>query len=81
MSEPYETELTEVATPPCVYCNEVKYVTVDIDGLEKYRAGAFIQDAFPRMPADVREMLISGTCPDCWERHIKPLEDEEPEDW
>lgn len=81
MSEPYETELTEVATPPCSFCGLVKYVTVDIAGLEKYRAGAFIQDAFPRMPADVREMLISGTCPECWEKYIKPLDDEEPEDW
>jgi hypothetical protein len=29
------------------------------------------------MPADVREMLISGTCPDCWEKFIKPLDEED----
>jgi hypothetical protein len=73
----HEDELIEVQTPKCVYCGEQHYVTVDIEGWEKYKGGAFVQVAFPRMPADVREMLISGTCPDCWEKFIKPLDEED----
>jgi hypothetical protein len=73
----HEDNLVEIATKPCVYCLQQHYVTVDVEGLEKWQAGAFVQVAFPNMPADVREMLISGTCPDCWEKFIKPLDEED----
>ena len=31
-----------------------------------WKDGAFVQDAFPYLSAEVREMLISGICPSCW---------------
>jgi hypothetical protein len=77
VSEPYETEMVEYAAKPCPFCGQVAIVTVDVAGLEKFLAGARLSEAFPRMPMDVREMFISGCCPDCWERHIKPSEDED----
>jgi len=38
-----------------------------------------IQEAFPELSADDREMLISGTCPACWEKMF-PAEEEEEEE-
>jgi hypothetical protein len=32
-----------------------------------WRAGALVQDAFPEVPKEYREMFISGTCPKCWD--------------
>lgn len=29
--------------------------------------GELIQDVFPEYSADVREWLVSGTCPKCWD--------------
>lgn len=68
-------ETIEVKTQPCVFCGKTAIVVVDIEGWEKYQAGEFVQKAFPRMPADVREMFISGTHPACWEAHMKGEDD------
>jgi hypothetical protein len=40
---------------------------VDKAALNNWRAGVLIQRAFPNMTADQREMLITGTHPECWE--------------
>ena len=37
------------------------------DGVEAYRRGAHIQDAFPKADASLREMLMTGICDKCWE--------------
>ena len=40
-------------------------------------AGENIQIAFPDLTADQREILISGICPECWDKIFPPEEDEE----
>jgi len=77
VSEPYETEMVEVLAKRCPFCKQAAIVLVDVEGLEKLRAGARVSEAFPNMPMDVREMFISGTDPDCWDRYIKPSEEED----
>lgn len=60
----------------CRICStmvEVEGFTVE--GFQARKAGAMIQDAFPEMSASHREMLISNTCPKCWDEMW--LEDEE----
>lgn len=56
----------EIQTVPCLVCKKTSKVLVDYDGLKKYQEGALIQDAFPELSADVREMLMTGTHPECW---------------
>ena len=53
----------------CPVCGTINYVTVAKADLAKYEAddGMLIQDAFPYLSADEREMLISGICPKCWD--------------
>jgi hypothetical protein len=58
--------------PPCIWCGTVMEVDLPPDKLNLWRNGAYIQDAFPDMTADERELLLTGTCPGCW-----PEDDEE----
>lgn len=52
----------------CVHCGQVQIIMLSADGLAAYAQGALMQDAFPELSPSEREMLISGTCDDCWER-------------
>ena len=51
----------------CPICNRINEITVREADVLLWNAGALVQDAFPYLSADEREMLISGICPDCWE--------------
>jgi hypothetical protein len=50
----------------CMLCGKPSSVTVDDEGYQKYRKGAFVQDAFPHLSADEREIIISGSHPGCF---------------
>ena len=55
----------------CPICGCANFVSVnEIDYLD-WQDGELVQDAFPYLSADEREMLISGICPDCWENMFK----------
>lgn len=69
------TATIEIDTKPCFMCSKAGKVTVDLEGYELYNAGVLIQDAFPDLSDDVREMLITGTHPECWDAMF-PDEDE-----
>lgn len=51
----------------CPICNRTNEITVREADVPLWLAGTLVQDAFPYLSADEREMLISGICPDCWE--------------
>lgn len=44
-----------------VWANEEDYFDWSFDGV-------LVQNAFPYLSADEREMLISGICPECWKK-------------
>ena len=71
---------TEFATivltcKPCIVCGKRNEIEVLKEDYDRYRNGAFVQVAFPEMPAPQREMIISGTCPPCF-NILWPSEDE-----
>jgi len=41
-----------------------------------WESGVLIQEALPMLNAGQREMLISGTCDDCWTEMFGEPEDE-----
>lgn len=51
----------------CRMCGKVKVVKVPQAGYQKWMDGALIQDALPNVSADDRELMISKTCPSCFE--------------
>lgn len=55
-------------TKPCPECSEIHSVKVDMDQYAKWIRGELIQNCFPEMSADEREILKTGICPKCWER-------------
>ena len=44
-------------------------------GYEAYKNDALIQNAFPELPPEERELLISGICNDCWNEMFSDEED------
>ena len=54
----------------CPFCGETHFVQVKETDYWRYANGTMVQDAFPYLSADEREMLISGICPECWELTI-----------
>jgi hypothetical protein len=46
--------------------------------VERWREGELIQDVFPDMSVNDREMLITGTHPACWDK-LFPGEEEDDE--
>lgn len=50
----------------CPICGERHYVEVFEKDFIAWRNGTLIQDAFPYLSANERELLISGTCAECF---------------
>lgn len=65
-----------VTTKPCIMCGRTSELEVSEEGFIKWQGGAFIQHAFPDLTADEREMLITGTHPDCFDE-LAPPDDED----
>lgn len=57
-------------TPPCMVCGVETEMQLLAHSYAKWAAGVFVQDAFPSMSADEREMIITGTHPNCWDMII-----------
>lgn len=62
------TNTVTVTTRPCFHCGKAGEVEVLAEDLARYNSGALAQVAFPEMHRAVREQLISGTHPECWEQ-------------
>lgn len=56
-----------ITTRPCMICNKASVLEVEESELAARNAGAMVQDAFPTRDTDFRELVISGTHPECWD--------------
>lgn len=53
---------------PCIFCRSIIDVGITEDQYIAWKqSGAHVQDAFPDMSADNREILISGVCGKCFD--------------
>ena len=55
----------------CPFCGTTDTVEVPLEQWNRWKDGAMIQEAFPELDADKRELLKTGICAFCW-----PKEDE-----
>lgn len=61
----------------CPFCGKENEITVKVSDYLDWQSGeVLVQNAFPYLSADEREMLISGICPTCWEEMFGEEEDE-----
>ena len=52
----------------CPFCGRENEVEVNHMDYLDWQNGELVQDAFPYLSANEREMLISGCCPRCWSK-------------
>lgn len=57
--------IKKVACRSCGRAFDIRFESEDFDN---WRNGTLIQDAFPYLTADERELLKTQTCGLCWER-------------
>lgn len=60
--------LVKYTTRPCPWCHEVTHLEVDPDKLSLWRSGIPIQRVWPEQDADWRELMITGTHAECWNK-------------
>jgi hypothetical protein len=68
-------DTVKVATARCVHCGRPGEVTMPKEAYKKWKAGAFVQQAWPEGSAGEREQLINGTHPKCFDEMFPPEED------
>lgn len=56
-----------VLTPECHICGEHQILKVKKSDYFRWNSGELIQNCFPYLTADQREVLISGFCGKCFE--------------
>ena len=57
----------KILSPNCMLCSERSTIEVDRKAYTAWQNGAMAQDAFPTWTADQRELLMTGTHPECWD--------------
>ena len=55
-------------TVTCKKCKSSISIPLKLEDVEKYREGALIQDAFPYLDENQRELLMSGICGTCFDK-------------
>lgn len=63
-----------VQTDPCFICGEAGQVEVPMQGFLIRQLGGLIQEAYPDMDRALREQLVSGIHPKCWQDTYGSLE-------
>lgn len=75
MAKTMHNPLITVITRPCAMCGQTGEVTVDQIGFHAWQhMGWSIQQALPEVPAHIREQIISGVHPACWDAMFAPVE-------
>lgn len=66
-SNPYTRTADRHGLPPCPHCRATPE-SITFDGGEQFayfNRGAFVQDAFPTLSAEERDMISVGVHPEC----------------
>ena len=72
----------------CPCCGQTSTIKLDPEKAKAFDEGlkaytehrALMQNAFPFLTSDERELLISGTCPKCWNDIFRIPESEDSDD-
>jgi hypothetical protein len=50
----------------CIHCKATNRILVETHLLEQWRSGQHVQDVFPHLTLDERELILTGTHSECW---------------
>lgn len=73
-------DTVDVTTKPCIMCGETSTLKMLVHHYLEWKNGGLLDRVCPEMPKETREMLISGTHPDCWDKMFQEDADEEEEE-
>jgi hypothetical protein len=59
----------------CRVCDTKHVVMVTDVDVADWQGGKFIQDAFPYLTVDERELIMSQTCGSCWDKRFPEMEE------
>lgn len=62
-----EIDLVKVTTLPCPVCKKESEMFLEKERFERWQGGELIQNVFPDLSANQRELLITGTHSKCWD--------------
>lgn len=72
-----EEEGMNVYPVTCLWCGKTYDIKAKPSMAKKYQNGELlVHEAFPHLSVDERELLISGMCGKCFDRELKPLDEE-----
>lgn len=57
----------EYTCQPCNVCGLSENLLLDEEKLIRWHYGEMIQDVFPELTADERELIVTGIHADCWD--------------
>ena len=53
----------------CLHCNNEVYFLMTQDQYDRWKVKRdFVQHVFPHLDLEIREWMISGTHPECWQQ-------------
>lgn len=64
------TATIDYKTKKCMFCGKSQTLKLPVDGYSKWRSGAFVQSAFPKLSPQERELLITGVDSKCWDANM-----------
>jgi hypothetical protein len=67
--------ISAYATKPCPHCGKTGIISIDEDQLFKWLSGSLIQEAFPTLAPSLREQLMTGMHPECWQEIFAELKE------
>ena len=59
--------LETITTRQCIMCGESTTMDVNAVKLRRWRDGEHVQNVWPEWSPDKRELMITGTHPNCWD--------------
>lgn len=68
MPEPDDTQEMHIFHVTDPNCETMFLLPVPVSEYQAWKDGMLIQDAMPSLTKDDRELLLSGTCPKCWDK-------------
>lgn len=73
----FQLETITVKTRACFHCHQPSEVKVLKSDYDRWHSGALIQEAFPEMPLNQRELLQTGIHPECWAKMFPKKEEDD----
>lgn len=69
------TDIVERITPMCMGCGKNSIIRAHWFQFVAWERGMLIQDAFPELNPAERELLKTGTHPECWDKMFSEEEE------